>query len=300
MENIFKPNLFIPGAAKSGTTTLHKLLNLHPDICMSSIKEPIFWNKNALNIPEKIDWYNSLFNDPYATFFGESTTSYMYYYSFIDNVKMHYSEDPKFIFILRNPIDRCYSHYWWMNGRGQEKKTFKNAVENDYNTPFREYGYVPNLYYQFGLYGQWIEKFYKNFNSENIKIITLEALISDKLQTLNCCFRFLGVDELEFLPDLQSNKTSKMLYPKMYHFLMKTASGKYKFTRIAKYILPKKSNEKIKTAIKKSNYFSKSIDFDYPKITTLQRKWLKSLYEDDIRHLKQITSLPFKEWPDFK
>ena len=40
----FKPNLFIPGAAKSGTTTLHNLLNNHPDICMSSNKEPVYWN----------------------------------------------------------------------------------------------------------------------------------------------------------------------------------------------------------------------------------------------------------------
>ena len=39
----FKPNLFIPGAAKSGTTSLHNLLNQHPEICMSSVKEPGYW-----------------------------------------------------------------------------------------------------------------------------------------------------------------------------------------------------------------------------------------------------------------
>ena len=44
MNSKFFPNLFIPGAAKSGTTTLHELLNLHPDISMSTLKEPVFWN----------------------------------------------------------------------------------------------------------------------------------------------------------------------------------------------------------------------------------------------------------------
>ena len=42
-----KPNFFIPGAAKSGTTTLHDMLNTHPEISMSSVKEPGYWkNKN--------------------------------------------------------------------------------------------------------------------------------------------------------------------------------------------------------------------------------------------------------------
>ena len=43
MEAI-QPNLFIPGAAKSGTTSLHQLLDLHPDVTMSSTKEPVYWN----------------------------------------------------------------------------------------------------------------------------------------------------------------------------------------------------------------------------------------------------------------
>ena len=50
MKNKFYPNLFIPGAAKSGTTTLHELLDLHPDISMSSVKEPVFWNNKKLSI----------------------------------------------------------------------------------------------------------------------------------------------------------------------------------------------------------------------------------------------------------
>ena len=55
MKNKFYPNLFIPGAAKSGTTTLHELLDLHPDISMSSVKEPVFGiTKNSIAIPMKI------------------------------------------------------------------------------------------------------------------------------------------------------------------------------------------------------------------------------------------------------
>ena len=64
INKYLKPNFFIPGAAKSGTTTLHKLLNLHPDISMSKIKEPVFWNNAKFNDYKEEDWlkYKELFN----------------------------------------------------------------------------------------------------------------------------------------------------------------------------------------------------------------------------------------------
>ena len=45
----FKPNFFIPGAAKSGTTSLHELFDTHPDISMSNEKEPVYWNNKLFN-----------------------------------------------------------------------------------------------------------------------------------------------------------------------------------------------------------------------------------------------------------
>ena len=63
MKSKFFPNLFIPGAAKSGTTTLHELLNLHPDISMSTLKEPVFWNNKKFEKYKEEDWlkYKKLF-----------------------------------------------------------------------------------------------------------------------------------------------------------------------------------------------------------------------------------------------
>ena len=191
----FYPNLFIPGAAKSGTTTLHELLDLHPDIAMSATKEPYYWNHLEFDNfnDKKKEWYASLFSKREAIFYGESTTSYMYYPNFIQNVKGNYKVEPKFIFILRNPIDRCYSHYHWMIGLGLEKSEFRNAVEKDLNNCFKPYHYYPNHYYHFGLYAKWLVPFYENFDRDKIKIITLDNLINNRLKTLNDCFEFLGL-----------------------------------------------------------------------------------------------------------
>ena len=297
---IIHPNLFIPGAAKSGTTSLHELLNMHPDICMSSIKEPVFWNTDSPEISEKIALYNGLFEDKTAKIIGESTTSYMYFPKFIEQVKTHYKQEPKFIFILRNPIDRCYSHYWWMVGRGQEKKSFKDAVLKNSKTLFKEYDYVPNHYFHFGLYGKWLEAFYNNFDSKNIKVITMESLVEHRIETVNLCLKFLNLSELNSIPAIQANKTKKMEYPKAYHFIKKIASGKYRFTKIAKLFLPKKTITSVKNKLKNTTIFDKTSSFEYPKISDDQREWLHSLYKEDVSQLKQLTSLPFNEWKDFK
>lgn len=298
----FYPHFFIPGAAKSGTTSLHDLLDLHPDICMSVDKEPNYWSHlefDQFNDKSKAK-YASLFPNKKAKLFGESTTAYMYIDSFIKNVKANFKDEPKFIFILRNPIDRCYSHYWWMVGLGLETSDFKNAIENDVDNVFKPYDYYPMHYYHFGLYAKWLNYFFENFEKENIKIITLDALISNRLKTLNECFEFLGVSTLIDIPELISNKTFKLKNPRIFHFIQKTYSGKYKYTKAAKYLIPRKQIENIREKLRKTNIFKSRKDFDYPKIANDDRIWLKSLYHSDVKKLKEMTNYPFEEWSDFK
>ena len=114
----FKPNLFIPGAAKSGTTPLHNLLNQHPEICMSKVKEPGYWKNENFQEFKTIEKQNylDLFDKSSCKIYGDSSTAYMYHQYFIKNINNNYKDSPKFIFVLRNPIDRCVSHYWWMKG----------------------------------------------------------------------------------------------------------------------------------------------------------------------------------------
>ena len=177
----FKPNFFIPGAAKSGTTSLHELLQTHPDISMSNEKEPVYWNNKLFNEFEnlEISRYLNLFEQD-VKIKGESTTSYMYYESFIRNVKNNYQQSPKFIFILRNPIDRYISHCNWLRGLGKEKRGIYKIIEDEKYLDFKEYEDYPKQYYQFGLYNKWISKFIENFGKENIKIVTFEKLVSER------------------------------------------------------------------------------------------------------------------------
>ena len=201
-----KPNLFIPGAAKSGTSSLHLLLDFHPKICMSSIKEPHFWTKLDFDTytEETHSNYAKLFNQkPDSIYFGESSTGYMVFPTFIKRIKEYYSNDPKFIFVLRNPVDRCYSHYWWLKGMGSEKLDLKSAFLKDLHIEPKPEVQLPEAnykcYYQYGLYSKWLKKFYENFDSKNIKIITHENLKVNRLKTLNECFEFSKSGFLKYI-----------------------------------------------------------------------------------------------------
>lgn len=301
MKNKFLPNLFIPGAAKSGTTTLHELLNLHPEISMSKVKEPVFWNNKKFEKYIEQDWlnYKKLFVEK-SKIYGESTTSYMYYNSFIENINKNYKKSPKFIFILRNPIDRYNSHFWWMKGLGLEKNKIKNVLNIESQINFEEYDYYPKNYFQFGLYSKWIQRFIDNFGLENIKVITLEKLISNRLDTINSCFDFLGLKKLESIPEKNSNKTTRIKYSFLYHFIRKSSIGKMNYTKIGKIFLSNKSIDRIKNKLKDIITNWKTEEFEYEPLQSEHRHYLKDAgYYSDVEKLKEIFDYSFNEWKDF-
>ncbi len=301
IEQHFKPNFFIPGAAKSGTTSLHELLDTHPDISMSNEKEPVYWNHKLFNKFEnqEISRYLNLFKQD-VKIKGESTTSYMYYESFIRNVKNNFQQSPKFIFILRNPIDRYVSHSNWLRGLGKEKRRIDEIIEDERYLDFEEYEDYPKQYYQFGLYNKWISRFVENFGRENIKIVTFEKFVSERLNILNSCFEFLGVSRMQSVKFIKSNKTNKIIFPTIYHFLRKSSIGKMKYTMIGKFFLPKKIRTIIKSLIK--IVIKNWISFESKKeiVSNKYRKMLKDIYYEDVMALKDKLNYDFPEWEDFK
>jgi hypothetical protein len=301
-----KPNLFIPGAGKSGTSSMHKLLDFHPKICMSNVKEPHFWTK--LNFEQYTDEdhldYTSLFDHKTdSIYFGESSTGYMVFPSFINRIKENYIKEPKFIFVLRNPIDRCYSHYWWLKGMGSEKLDLKAAFLKDMDVEPRPEVQLPEAnykcYYQYGLYAKWLKKFYENFDAENIKIITLENLKKNRLKTLNECFEFLNLEALEEIPEIHSNKTQIMRIPFLFKYAKLITFNKIKMPQIVKDNTPNKVKIYIRKRLMSTVLKHTKTNKVYPQISDDERLFLTEYYQDPVNKLKLLTGLGFIEWADF-
>ncbi|MCB0806731.1 MAG: sulfotransferase, partial [Bacteroidales bacterium] len=199
------PNLIIPGAGKSGTSSLHRYLNLHPDIYMTENKEPFFFYRDKLYHNEK-EWYKSLF-EPGADkkYRGESSTAYLSHPTSIERMKNDLP-DPRFIILLRNPVERIISHYFWLKGKGLEHRSLKDAVMYDKDYDITEHYHIRKhgkCYLQFSYYAKWVKIYYDVFGKENVLILTTESLKNKPLETLNQCFDFL---ELPAMKDISLEK----------------------------------------------------------------------------------------------
>ena len=103
MKNNNRVNLFIIGVNKAGSSWLYYLLNNHPQIFMSEVKEQYYFNKEY---PDGLKDYhaNFPFNEDYK-YFGEATPTYYRSEQTAKNIK-EYSPDAKILAIVRNPIKR--------------------------------------------------------------------------------------------------------------------------------------------------------------------------------------------------
>lgn len=183
-------NLIVPGAAKSGTSSLHEALSLHPEICMSTFKEPFFFCiKNEYE--RGPDFHNSLFEGTAASkIYGESSTGYMIGEEVTQRI-LECLFNPKIIMVLRDPVERTFSHYRWRYKLGLEKRPFLKAVrENGYGYDPEKpdtYGYMS--YLQFSKYSIYIPLLIDAFGKENVLLLSSKMLREDTDKTLAECFR---------------------------------------------------------------------------------------------------------------
>jgi hypothetical protein len=190
-----KPNLFLVGSMKSGTTTLHELLAEHPDICMSEPKEPcyfvepevlrVMWPEMwALRIWQSEDAYLRLFQGkPNARYLGESSTDYSKrprIDGIVDRIAQ-YCPNARIVYIMRDPVERTISHYWhMMEHRGETRAPLQAIKEEPHYTEVSDYPtqLVP-----------YIER----FGRERVYVLTFEELTRNPAQAVRAVFEWLGV-----------------------------------------------------------------------------------------------------------
>ncbi len=127
MKSEYLCNLIIPGAGKSGTSSLHAALTAHPQICGSNPKEPQFFS-----FPERYalgpDHHNAYFScDGSAKYYCEGSQCYFVHEDAIKRIAESL-DNPQIIIMLRDPVDRLLSHYAWNFKRGAEKASLGEAI----------------------------------------------------------------------------------------------------------------------------------------------------------------------------
>ncbi len=302
------PNLFVPGAGKSGTSSFHDYLGQHPEIFMSKAKEPHFFSNSAnfqVDHAVKLEAYAQLFaGAEQHTFRGESSTGYMVFPHVIDRIKKSI-DNPRFIFVLRNPIDRAYSHYWWLRGRGHETRPFREAVLADMHELPEPQNRVEGFggyryYYPFGQYGKYLPPFLDAFGRNKVFIITTEKMRSQQTETLNACFTFLGLEPLATVALTRTNETIVYKRPGVHKFFYSLGS-QTAASKLLRRILPQSMYRSLilaRQSVAQRVSHTLEAQTGYPAMSDVERQWLQALYKDDVNALRQTTGLAFTEWAE--
>lgn len=300
-----KPNFIIPGAQKSGSTTLHYLLKQHPDIFLPDFKEPLYFISDIIkNISNKdIGFKNEGFKDKlihsyddYIKLFevvdnekaiGEASASYLYYaQSSIPLIKDKLG-DPKIIIILRNPVNKIFSQYKHLQREHAENRSFEKALSLEKERIAENYTAMYHYKAQ-GLYYEPIKLFKENFS--NVLVVLTDDLRSDPIAVAQKCYHFLGVKE-SFIPELKNYNISTirtknrtlhgMLYNKKAHSL------KMFFKRIFGSLFYENWTKKYK----KMNF--ESMNIKMKEETNIE---LKKYFKNDIENLENLLSINLSNW----
>lgn len=188
----------IIGTQKGGTTAIHHFVSQHPDLFLPRRKELHFFDRDQLFrkwVPKNMlySWYHSRFRGAARTQLkGETTPIYLYWRNAI--VRMHaYNPAFKLIAILRDPTERAFSHYYMLQQRGQEPRTFDDAIRAEVAALGKGQPQRRNTYVDRGFYAQQIEFLLRYFDRSQLLILRTEDLWEQHQPTLDRVFEFLRV-----------------------------------------------------------------------------------------------------------
>ncbi|MEW6355019.1 MAG: sulfotransferase [Planctomycetota bacterium] len=228
-------HFFIVGAQRAGTTYLYQLLAEHPEIEMALPvrPEPKFFLMDEL-FERGVGFYKAHFfkGKPGARVRGEKSTSYMESEKAAERIAAAFP-DAKIIFLLRDPIERAVSNYWFSVQNGLETLPMAEAFEKE-DERREQYDHErtsvsPFAYLQRGRYIEYIEMYERHIPPDRMKAIIFEGLVTDR-SDISDIYSFLGVAEDFVPPSLgkvinEGEKGDSTLSPQLRGYLVNYFAG---------------------------------------------------------------------------
>lgn len=226
-----RPNFFIVGAPKCGTTALFSYLGEHPEIYIPDSPdslESVMGGKKELHYFGSDLPFNRPSLDKYLAYYteageekhlGESSVFYLYSKNAAQEIH-EFCPSARIIMMLRNPIDMMYSWYSQLLFWGDETLEDFEAALNAEPQRLMGQGIPPKsdhpaacyLYREIAKYSEQIERYLQVFDREQIHIIVFDDFKKDTKTTYQAVLKFLGNIDNDFEPDFKvvnSNKTTR-------------------------------------------------------------------------------------------
>lgn len=199
---IRKPNFFIVGAPRCGTSALYSYLRNHPLIFMSELKEPHYFapDLGAFRHVTSLDAYLKLFSDQTPRHVAVGEASPFYLYSQVAPQRLYdFNPEAKLIAMLRNPADLAYSFHSLAVWHRWEDQDFESAWRLQTN---REQGIdLPSVnpypfrvqYRKIATLGEQVERLLRVFPRDQVQFILYEDFAQSTAAVYADTLKFLGV-----------------------------------------------------------------------------------------------------------
>lgn len=232
-----KPNLFLVGAPKAGSTLLWSILKKHKDVFTTKeLKEVNHFSYDELTynsyykdykIRNKNDYLKEFKNGHSFKYLIDGSVSYFAYPSIAKKI-YEFNSEAKIIIIVRDPILRAFSHYNMDKRMGYAKEALYEYLENKEN----KYEKFIHQYIENSLYYKHVNNYFKYFDEKQICILQLEKINDD----LNKLCVFLGLDKLEPLKHNERINANK----KPRNIISRTLQHNRNLTSKLKRVIPRK------------------------------------------------------------
>ena len=284
----FPPKVYFIGAQKSGTTALAHLLDKHPSICLSDPKEPDYYSKNR---NKGLDWYQNLFADHDEQILVDASTSYtsarLLEYDgnncagnldlFDIPHRIHtIVPDARFIYMIRDPVERTYSSYWHNVRRGVEKNTFRDAITSN------------SYYLRLGDYSGQLQLYLDYFSHSAFKIFTFEKFKKEPEGVLEEIFQFLDVNK-HIEPSIDDHRHQSFTYPSWINALdtvLKPIGG---------FVDPASKVKQLLPASVQSSLFG-IMTKKIPEMKAADREFLRDHFKLKKSNLEKMLDIKLDEW----
>lgn len=219
-----RPDFFVVGAFKSGSTALYEQLRRHPQIFMPFHKEPLYFGDDLTRRYGRMTEadYLRLFKDAKPKQrIGEASTWYLYSTSAANEIK-EFSPDSQILIVLRNPVDVMYAqHNQLIFNVIEDIPDFAEALAAE---PARRQGKrippgpinIENLFYRHSVrFAEQIERYFEAFGRDRVHVFLTDDLVRDGAGTVRGVLEFLGVDPSLAAAPPKSNENRRVRSPLM-------------------------------------------------------------------------------------
>ena len=313
------PDFIIIGAMKSGTSSLHAILNSRDDVFMPD-KEVYFFDVDDVfqhadffvktdngwtfhdfdrDFDKYFHWYSRFFEEaPEGATIGEDTTTYLASEAAPARIA-RLLPDVKLIAVLRDPVTRAYSHYWHNVAAGRIGESFENHLRNNGRSTIER-----------GCYKKQLERYRPFIDAGRLKVVVFEEFVRARQETIDDICRYLGLEgsvNLDAVKTRQNAATVPLNIPlRLMGNRLYTAVAAHKSLRNIPNMpgytdkVPKSETDPLPIKLW-DVYRQKLPSRKYPKMSPDTREYLEKLYGKLNRGLSDLVSRDLSRyWPYMK